>query len=347
MATHMTTTKIDFLGYRYICFALSLILLASFIGGAYYKYQTRGSVFLYSVDFTGGTQVLLDFSKPVSGEQVKKILEDNGISGAAAREFSDHEVLIRVKPFKLAKNVAAESGAAQESIAASGDRVGHSPEATAEAQKERKLESQDSSKDMSDSIRDVLAQNLTDTKVTVVQTDSVGVGISDELGHNSLWAVIIALILMLIYLGARFWSFSYGIGSVVALMHDVLVILSFILWFDYEISMNVIGAVLFILGYSVNDTIVIFARIRENIAKKQGMPLIDIMNLSINETLRRTLLTSFATLLMVVALVAFGGEVLRLLSVSVLIGIVFGTYSSIYVASPVMLLFYKDVRHSK
>ena len=318
MATNMTTSKIDFLGYRYICFALSSILLASFIGGAFYKYQTRGSVFLYSVDFTGGTQVLLDFSKPVSGEEVKKILEDNGISGAAAREFSNHEVLIRVKPFKVA----------QESTSSAENAV-------------------TSSKDMSDTIRDVLAQNLADTKVTVVQTDSVGVGISDELGQNSLWAVIIALILMLLYLGARFWSFSYGIGSVVALMHDVLVIMSFILWFDYEISMNVIGAVLFILGYSVNDTIVIFARIRENIAKKQGVPLVDVMNLSINETLRRTLLTSFATMLMVVALVVFGGEVLRLLSVSVLIGIVFGTYSSIYVASPVMLLFYKDVRHSK
>lgn len=321
MATNMTTSKIDFLGYRYVCFALSFILLASFIGGAIYKYQTRGSVFLYSVDFTGGTQVLLDFSKPVSGEEVKKILEDNGISGAAAREFSNHEVLIRVKPFKVAQEEAASV--------------------------ENPVDNKNSSKDMSDTIRDVLTQNLTDTKVTVVQTDSVGVGISDELGQNSLWAVIIALILMLLYLGARFWSFSYGIGSVVALMHDVLVIMSFILWFDYEISMNVIGAVLFILGYSVNDTIVIFARIRENIAKKQGMPLVDIMNLSINETLRRTLLTSFATMLMVIALVVFGGEVLRLLSVSVLIGIVFGTYSSIYVASPVMLLFYKDVRHSK
>lgn len=307
MATNMTTTKIDFLGYRYICFALSFILLASFIGGALYKYQTRGSVFLYSVDFTGGTQVLLDFSKPVSGGEVKKILEDNGIPHAAAREFSNHEVLIRVKPFEGTTNV----------------------------------------KDVSDRIKDILTQNLTETTVTVVQTDSVGVGISDELGHKSLLAVILALILMLLYLAVRFWSFSYGIGSVVALMHDVLVILSFILWFDYEISMNVIGAVLFILGYSVNDTIVIFARIRENLAKKTGMSVIDVMNLSINETLRRSLLTSFATMLMVVALVVFGGEVLRLLSVSVLIGIVFGTYSSIYVASPVMYLFYRDERHSK
>lgn len=307
MATNMTTTKIDFLGYRYICFALSCILLASFIGGAIYKYQTRGSVFLYSVDFTGGTQVLLDFSKPVSGGEVKKILEDNGIPHAAAREFSNHEVLIRVKPFEGTTNI----------------------------------------KDVSDRIKDILTQNLTETTVTVVQTDSVGVGISDELGHKSLLAVILALILMLLYLAARFWSFSYGIGSVVALMHDVLVILSFILWFDYEISMNVIGAVLFILGYSVNDTIVIFARIRENLAKKTGLSVIETINLSINETLRRTLLTSFATMLMVVALVVFGGEVLRLLSVSVLIGIVFGTYSSIYVASPVMYLFYRDERHSK
>lgn len=296
---HATTTKIDFLGYRYLCFGFSFILLISFIGGAIYKKYTRGSVFTYSVDFEGGTQLLFNFSKPVHSEEVVHVLDAHGFKGAVAREFSDHEVLVRVKQF--------ESNAEGLGVRMSG----------------------------------LLEQDL-NTTVKVMQTDSVGVGIGSELRNNSIWALIISLLGMLLYLWYRFWSFSYGVGSVVALMHDMLVILSLILWFDYEISMDVIAAVLFILGYSVNDTIVIFARIRENVAKRKGVPIFDLVNISINETLRRTILTSFATLLSVLALLLFGGEVLRLLSLSIFVGIVFGTYSSIYVASPVMLLLYKE-----
>jgi len=307
------TTNIDFLGYRSICFALSLILFVSFFGGAFYKYKTRGTVFLYSVDFTGGTQILFDFSKPISSEKVKDILKHNAIPDPNAREFSDHEVLIRLKP--------------------------------AEGNADTKTDGVDtvlSMKDLAENIRAILEKNLEGTKVTVMQIDSVGAGIGAELRQNSFWAIIIALIGMLLYIWCRFWSISYGVGSVAALTHDVVVILSFILWFDYEISMNVISAILFILGYSINDTIVIFARIREVVAKKTNVSMDSLVNTSINETLRRTILTSFATLLVVLALLLFGGEVLRLLSISLVIGIVFGTYSSIYVASPVMLLLYKE-----
>ena len=302
MIKQTPTTKIDFLGYRYLCFGFSLILLISFIGGALYKRYTRGSVFTYSVEFEGGTQLLLDFSKPVRSEEVVRILDAHELSGATAREFSDHEVLVRVKQF----------------------------ESDAEGLGQR--------------IKAVLEKDLTDTKVKLVQTDSVGVGIGSELRNNSFWALLVSLIGMLLYLWFRFWSLSYGMGSVVALMHDMLVVLSLILWFDYEISMNVIAAVLFILGYSVNDTIVIFARIRENIAKRKGVSVYDLVNISINETLRRSILTSFATTLTVLALLIFGGEALRLLSLSIFVGIVFGTYSSIYVASPVMLLLYKETK---
>lgn len=309
MTTNTAITKIDFLGYRYVCFALSLILFASFIGGAFYKYKTRGSVFLYSVDFTGGTQILFDFSKPVSSEKVMEILEQNSISGSTAREFSDHEVLIRLKPME-------EESGENEAVL--------------------------SMKNLADNIRTLLKNNLKDTDVKVLQTDSVGAGIGAELRQNSFLAIIIALIGMLAYIWLRFRSVSYGFGSIAALTHDVVVILSFILWFDYEISMNVISAILFILGYSINDTIVIFARIREVVAKKTNASMVSLVNNSINETLRRTILTSFATLLVVLALLIFGGEILRLLSISLVIGIVFGTYSSIYVASPVMLLLHKE-----
>jgi len=133
-----------------------------------------------------------------------------------------------------------------------------------------------------------------------------------------------------------------AIGSVVALFHDALLIVTVFMLFDLEISMYVIGAILAVLGYSINDTIIIFARIRENMGRLKNKSAEMIVNISINETLRRTLLTSFATTLVVLSLVAFGGEVLRPLSLVLLIGFIFGTYSSVFIASPIMLLFNKN-----
>ncbi len=190
-------------------------------------------------------------------------------------------------------------------------------------------------------IRVALADSL-QTDVSTLSVDSVGEGIGAALRTKSLYAVIVALLLMLLYIWTRFWSLAFAVGNVVSLIHDAIVILTFVLWFDYEISLNIINAVLFILGYSINDTIVIFARIRENVAKMSGVAIEKIVNTSINETLRRTILTSLSTCLVVVALLVFGGEALKTLSLALFIGIVFGTYSSIYIASPVMLLLYSN-----
>lgn len=294
------TTKIDFLKYRSLCFVFSILLFGSFVGGVFYKRSTRGSAFIYSVDFTGGTQVLLGFSQPTASERVLGILESKGLTGATAREFAADEVLVRVGEF----------------------------ESDADGLAER--------------IKTMLESDLDDTEVTIKQTDSVGPGVGADLRQSSIWAVLISLLGMLIYIGSRFWSMSYAVGSVVALMHDAVVILTFVLWFDYEISIHIIGAILFILGYSINDTIVIFARIRENLRKKSGAQTAVVVNASINETLSRTILTSLSTCLVVVSLLVFGGEALKMLSLSLLIGMIFGTYSSIYVASPVMLLLHKS-----
>ncbi len=151
---------------------------------------------------------------------------------------------------------------------------------------------------------------------------------------------MLGLILMLMYIAWRFWSFAYASGAIVALFHDAIVILLFFLLFDKEISMNVIGAIMAVLGYSVNDTIVIFSRIRENLKSMRGVSTDQVVNISLNQTLRRTILTSASTGLVVMALILLGGEALRDLSLALFIGIVFGTYSSIYIASPVMLLLY-------
>jgi preprotein translocase subunit SecF len=178
--------------------------------------------------------------------------------------------------------------------------------------------------------------------VKILQTDAIGAGIGNEMRTKSTKAVTISLILMLLYIAFRFWSFGFAFGAVAALAHDAIIILGFFLLFNMEMSINVIAAILTILGYSVNDTIVIFARIRDNIKAMSGAPIEEIVNVSVNQTLTRTLLTSFATLLTVLSLLIFGGESLRDMSYALIIGIVFGTYSSIYMASPIMMWFHKE-----
>ncbi len=291
---------IDFLKYRTLWGLLSLTLFATFFGAYFYKMHTRGYAFVYSVDFTGGTQVLLKFQQPVRGEHIVQILEKSGWQGALTRDFSATEILIRVKEFS------------------------------------------DDPKGLAEKMRQDIERALPDNTVSIEQTDSVGSGVGASLRYKSLQAIIIALILMMIYIAWRFKSFSFAMGAFVSLLHDAIVILAVFLFFDKEISMNVIGAVLTVLGYSINDTIVIFARIRENMAKLTAMPLEQIVNISINETLRRTILTTFATVLVVIALLLFGGEILRTLSLALLIGMVFGIYSTIYIASPVMLYLHKE-----
>lgn len=290
---------INFLRYQWLSGLVSVSIFVAFIGGFFYKRAERGSAFVYSVDFTGGTQVLFGFSAPVTSNQVVSVLEKDGMAGAVTREFSPTEILIRVH------------------------------------------EHENDANGLAVRIKESLEKELSGITVTIKQTDSVGGGIGAALRYKSIQAVLAALVLMLLYIWFRFWSLAYAVGNVVSLFHDAIVILTFFMWFDWEISLNVIGAILAILGYSINDTIVIFSRIRENIGRMRNESIERIINVSTNETLRRTLLTSFATSLVVLALLLFGGEALRTLALALFIGIVFGTYSSIYIASPCMLLLYR------
>lgn len=293
---------IDFLKYRPLYAAFSVLIFATVIGAYVYKQMTRGYAFVYSVEYTGGTQVLLGFSKPVHSEAVVKSLEQQGIKGAVARDFSDKEILVRVAEYS------------------------------------------NDAKGLAERIREMVQTAMPDNAVEIKSVDQVGSGMGSELWIKSLQAILLGLLLMLIYTWWRFWSLAFGGGVLVSLFHDAVVILGFFLIFDLEISANVIAAILAVLGYSINDTIVIFARIRENMAKLRGYSMPEIVNISMNETLRRTLLTSFATLLVVVALLLFGGSSLRTLSLALVIGIVFGTYSSIAIACQFMLLLYRDKR---
>ncbi len=203
-----------------------------------------------------------------------------------------------------------------------------------------KKEAKDVAKE-AEKIREALQKGLgSEYTVTIKQTDSVGIATGSTLRTKSFYAVIVSLLLMLAYIALRFWSFAYAMGAIISLFHDAIAILAFFLLFDKEISMNVIGAILAVLGYSVNDTIVIFARIRDNLKKIPGRSLYDIINISITETLSRTVLTTVATLLVVIALFLFGGETLRDLSVALLIGMVFGIYSTIFIENTVLYMLY-------
>lgn len=287
---------VNVLKYRGITALFSLSLVGGFLGFSAYKWQSKGQIFTYSVEFTGGTQVLLKFDQAASASQIKNILEQKGWDGVVTREFSAQEVLVRVKEY-------------------SNDVKG-----------------------LAERIRTALREEMADVAISIEQSEAVGAGVGETLRWKSIWAVLYALIAMLIYIAIRFWSFGFALGAVAALFHDAIAMLAIFMIFDREISVNVIGAILAVLGYSINDTIVIFSRIRENLQIMSGSSLFEIVSTSIGQTMKRTLLTSFTTALTVGSMFILGGEVLRDFSLALLVGILFGTYSSIYIASPVMML---------
>jgi preprotein translocase SecF subunit len=183
---------------------------------------------------------------------------------------------------------------------------------------------------------------MPDNPVALMQSEAVGESVGEMLRSNSFYAVLFSILAILLYIAFRFWSVAFGLGAVVSLVHDTVVMLGACMFLNIEISMVVIGAILALLGYSNNDTIVNFSQIRKNIKQMRGASLYDIINTSINQMLRRTIMTSAATSLVVLAMLIFGGEVLRDFSLIFLVGIIFGTYSSIYIASPVVMWFYKE-----
>ena len=175
---------------------------------------------------------------------------------------------------------------------------------------------------------------------TLRRVESVGPKIGKELQTDALKAIGLALLLILIYITFRFDRY-YALGSVMALIHDVLITLGVFSLLDYEINLSIIAAFLTIVGYSLNDTIVVFDRIRENIPKFMKKTLSDVVNISLNETLNRTVITSLTTMMVVVILFLWGGKVINLFAFALIIGVFVGTYSSLFVASPVMVYFEK------
>ena len=183
-------------------------------------------------------------------------------------------------------------------------------------------------------IKKTLADNL-NADVDFRRVENVGPKVSSELLESSIIAISLALAAMLFYIWIRFeWQFS--IGSIIALFHDVTITLGIFSVLSLEINLSIIAAVLTIVGYSMNDTVVIYDRIRENLLKYTKISISDVSNLSINETLSRTIITSVTTLLALISIYILGGEILRGFSFAMILGVIIGTYSSMFVASPIL-----------
>ncbi len=254
----------------------------------------------YGIDFSEGTIVYAKFEKTPQIDAIREKLGSAGLGEAIIQRYDREElnlVMIRVQR-------AHEDTAALDTTA--------------------------------NRILSVLETDFPDNRLVDSSTEIVGPVVGKELRRKAGLATLWSLAAMLVYIGFRFEPI-FGVAATIAVFHDVLVTLGLVSLFNYEISLNVIAAFLTLVGYSVNDTIVIFDRVRENRKLTRKQSLAEILNLSLNQTLRRTILTSGLTFLSVIALFLFGGEVLRGFSFVLVVGLIAGTYSTIGIAAPVVL----------
>ena len=196
---------------------------------------------------------------------------------------------------------------------------------------------QNDSSETINSVKDTIYKNY-GGKIDFRRVENVGPKVSSELLQSGIIAICLSLFAMLIYIWIRFeWQFS--IGAIIAIFHDVVITLGIFSLFSLEINLSIVAAILTIVGYSMNDTVVIYDRVRENLKRYSDIKIFDLTNISINETLSRTVITSVTTLLALLSIFFFGGEILKGFSLAMILGVIFGTYSSIYIACPVLVNF--------
>ena len=198
-----------------------------------------------------------------------------------------------------------------------------------------KIEKKDTSENIIQLIKTDLTKSIGNT-YNFRRVENVGPKVSSELLKSGITAIFLSLVAMLFYIWVRFeWQFS--LGAIIALFHDVIITLGLFSLLNLEINLSIVAAVLTIVGYSMNDTVVIYDRVRENLKKYSDIKIFELTNKSINETLSRTLITSITTLLALMSIYLFGGEILKGFSLAMIFGVVFGTYSSIYIANPILV----------
>ncbi len=200
---------------------------------------------------------------------------------------------------------------------------------------------------MSKSLQTSLQGQFQGNPVEIRNLELVGPKVGKDLKTKAMWAVGLAFLGILIYVAFRFHEFSYGLGGIVALFHDIVVTFGAISIFNIDFSLNVLAVILTIIGFSINDTIVIFDRVRENIKKMRKDDLVTIFNVSINETLGRTILTTGTVMMVVLILFFFAGEVIHDFTIALVVGLITGTYSTVYIASPVVLFWEQYVSRGR
>jgi preprotein translocase subunit SecF len=251
-----------------------------------------------SIEFTGGTLMQLEFTQPPNVGDIRATVDAAGFAGSEIQQFGNNrEFTIR---------------------AANRENAASAVENTA------------------NQIKAALERKFGQGSVRVVREETVGPRVGDELSRNALIAIVISLGVTLVYLAVRF-EWRFGLAAVIATGHDLLSTLAFLAMMRLEVSLTVVAALLTVIGYSLNDTIIIFDRVRENMKKGRAESLYDVLNRSINETLPRSVLTHVTVAAATLSLLLFAGEVIRPFSWIMLFGIVTGTFSSIFIAAPVLL----------
>jgi preprotein translocase subunit SecF len=298
----------NFLRWRWHAVALSWVIIIAGVVTIAVRGLPRG------IEFAGGTGIVAQFDRDLSVEAVREALNRNyefGGQDAIVQSYGNpgsRQVMVRVP------QVGAEKGTDLATVSAA--------------------------------VEGALRKDPSLGNFSIVKREIVSPSVSEQLQSKGIWAFVLSLAGILAYITFRF-QLSFAVGAVVATLHDILVTVAFLAFFQYDLTLNIIAAILTVTGYSTNDTIVIFDRVRENLRSHRRGSLNDVINMSINQTLGRTILTAGTTLLSAIALYVFGGEVLRGFSFTMIVGIVTGTYSSVFVAAAIVTFWRrKQVRPS-
>ena len=279
-------TKIDFIGKRKICYALSLIVIIAGLV-VYFKKGTQA----YGIDFAGGQLQEYSFKSSVPIDEMRNVLKEIDMGGVSIQQFKDNPKAVLIR----------------------------------------------TTEDKSQILTDKLKEKFPNQDIQILRIERVGPIAGKHLKTKAIQALIWSLIGILVYVAFRFKHINFAIAGVIALIHDVLVALGFLAITGRPIDLLSVTAFLTIAGFSINDTIVIYDRVRENSRFNRKLSLYELINLSVNQTLGRTILTSGVTLLTVISILFYGGEVLNNFAFALLVGFVSGVYSTVYIASPLVL----------
>lgn len=286
-------TKIDFIGKRWICYILSLVIIVS--GLVVFIKKGKDA---YGIDFSGGQLQEYSFKDPIKIDQLRQVLKESGMQDAVIQQFKENPRIVLIK----------------------------------------------TSSDKSEVITGKLKERFPNEDIQTLRIEKVGPIAGKHLKDKAFWALVWSLIAILIYVAIRFKHFNFAVAGVIALLHDVLVALGLLAITGRPIDLLSVTAFLTIAGYSINDTIVIYDRVRENMRLQRKLSLYELINLSVNQTLGRTILTSGVTLFVVISLLFNGGEVLNNFAFTLLVGFISGVYSTVYIASPLVLAWTKKPR---